>query len=63
MKQVLDLTKTYSPENRTKILAVKMTPDESKYVAEVARSMGHSLSMFTREALQEHITKCLLKSQ
>jgi len=63
MNQVLDLTKTYSAEPKTKVLAVKMTNEESKYVAEIARGFGCTLSMFTREALQEHIAKCLLQSQ
>ena len=59
MKQVLDLTKTYSLENKSKVLAVKMTPDESRHVAEIARKFGFSLSMFTREALQAYIDKLL----
>ncbi len=57
MKQVLDLTKTYSLENKSKVLAVKLTPDESKYVTEIARRLGFTLSMFTREALQAHINR------
>lgn len=59
MKQVLDLTKTYSKETKSKILAVRMTPDEHKFLEEIAHSSGCSLSIFTREALQSHINLLL----
>lgn len=62
MNQTLDLTKTYSAEPKTKVLAVKMTLEEHKHVEEVAHSLGCSLSIFTRKALQSHINNLLAKT-
>jgi hypothetical protein len=54
-KTAIDLTQVLLHQARTKLLGVRMTPDELDFIASFAYTKGHTIATFTREALQAHI--------
>jgi hypothetical protein len=55
----IDLNEACQRQVRSKILGVKMTPDEISFITSFAKGRGRNITTFTREALQAHIKHLL----
>ena len=55
----IKIAKTYSREARNKVLAIRVSSEEAKYVARIAHSFDYSISNLVREALENRINQLL----